>query len=107
MKMRKSKASRFHDGQAGAAITVSVTQNASRNEIHAVQENGLIEVRLTEKNAGRVNEALLAFLEGILGGAAHPLEIVAGIQSSEKLVTILGLSAEQVQEKILAQLPHQ
>lgn len=103
--MKKNKAPRFHDGQAGAAITVRVTQNARRNEIHAVQENGLIEVKLTERNPERVNEALLAYLEGILGGAA-PLEIVAGIQSSEKLVTILGLSAEQVQEKILAQMPH-
>lgn len=106
--MRKNNAPRFHDGRAGAAITVRVTRNANRNEIYAVQENGLIEVRLTEKSPERVNEALLAFLEGILGGAAaHPLEIVAGIQSSEKLVTILGLSAEQVQEKILAQMPHQ
>lgn len=105
--MKKNRAPRFHDGQAGAAITVRVTLNSGRNEIHAVQENGLIEVKLTEKNLERVNEALLAFLEEILGGAAHPLEIVAGIQSSEKLVTILGLSAEKVQEKILAQMSHQ
>lgn len=104
--MRKNKTLRFHDGQAGAAITVRVIQNANRNEIHAIRESGLIEIRLTEKNPERVNQALLAFLDGIFGGATHPLEIVAGIQSSEKLITVLGLTAEQVQEQVLAQMSH-
>jgi uncharacterized protein (TIGR00251 family) len=92
----------MHDGKRGAALTVRVTPRASRNEITEIMDNGTIKVRLTAPPVeGKANEALVNFLASILDTAPSKIDIVAGISSREKLITILDLTPEEVHQKVI------
>jgi uncharacterized protein YggU (UPF0235/DUF167 family) len=93
---------RLHDGKSGAAITVRVTPRASRDELSEVLDDGTLKVRLTAPAGDQdLDRALIVFLSGLFGVKPAQLEIVAGTGGVDKLVTITGLDASQVQTKIL------
>jgi len=93
----------LHAAGSGAAITVRITPRASRNEITEILEDGTIKIRLTAPPVeGQANSALIRFLADLLDIAPSKIEIIAGQSSRDKLITILGLSADTVQARILA-----
>lgn len=95
----------LHSGKSGAAITVRVTPRSSRNEISEILEDGTVKVRLTAAPVeGKANESLVEFLAKVLDVSKSAVEIVAGMTGREKLVTILGLTPEEVQKRILRNL---
>jgi uncharacterized protein (TIGR00251 family) len=103
MKEGEEHSVRLHDGKTGAAIVVRVIPRSSRNEISEIQADGTIKIRLTAAPVeGQANKALIDFLSEILKTAKSNIEIVSGQASRGKLVTILGLDSETVQERILA-----
>jgi len=95
----------FRNGITGSAITVRVSPRASRNEISEILEDGTIKIRLTAAPVdGQANSALIKLLADVLDIAPSQIEIVAGQSGKDKLITIVGLEAQTVTQKIMAHL---
>ncbi|MBN1146809.1 MAG: DUF167 domain-containing protein [Anaerolineales bacterium] len=95
----------LHDGKKGAALAIRVTPRARRNEISGILNDGTVKIRLTSSSdESKTNEALLGFLSEILEVPRSRLEIVAGVAGRDKLVSILDISADMVQERIIKRL---
>jgi uncharacterized protein (TIGR00251 family) len=99
--MNVSRKYHLHNGKTGAAITVRITPRSSRNQIFEVLNDGTIKIRLTAASEQEVNHVLVKFLAEILGVKTTKVEIVAGEQGWDKLVSILDVDAETVQKRIL------
>jgi uncharacterized protein len=92
---------KLHNGQRGAALTVRVTPRARRTEVAGVLEDGTLRIRVTAPPVeGRANSALVEFLAEVLGTRKSRVEIVAGEKGLDKIVTIAGMAAEDVQRKL-------
>jgi uncharacterized protein (TIGR00251 family) len=95
----------LHSGQKGSALAIRVTPRASRNEISEIRSDGTVKIRLTAPPVeGKANEALVEFLAEVLGVPRSHIEVVAGANGRDKLVSILDLDAQTVHERILKQL---
>ena len=93
--MRKFK---LHDGAHGAAIKVRVTPRARKTEFGGVLEDGTVRVRIKEPPVeGKANKALLAYLAKVLGIRKNQIEIVAGRQGLDKIVSVDNMTAEEVE----------
>jgi uncharacterized protein (TIGR00251 family) len=92
----------LHNGQKGAALAIRIISRARRREIAEVLSDGTVTVRLTsvleEKKA---NTELVEFLSEIFGVPPSRIDIVAGEEGRDKLVTILDLDADMVNERIM------
>lgn len=95
---------RLHDGRRGAALAVRVTPRASRNEITEIQPDGTVKVRLTASPEAEANAALVKFLAGVLGVPESKIEIVAGESGRDKLLSVLDIEKDEVQQRLLAYL---
>lgn len=96
---------RLHDGKRGAALTIRVTPRARRTEIGELMEDGTLRIRVQQPPVeGKANKALIAFLADLLGVRKRRIEIVAGDRGLDKIVSILDMSAADVQERIEAAL---
>lgn len=103
--MKQSRKFKLHNGQTGSAITVRVTTRASKNEIQEILDDGTIKIRITSAPVeGQANETLLKFLSEMLDVNVSQLEIVAGQTGRDKLISVIGLDAETVQDRIIKQL---
>ena len=93
---------KLHHGQVGAAITVRVQPRSKRNQIREILEDGTIDICLSAPNTDQdINVSLIEFLSQILGNKKGDIEIIAGQQGLDKLVTILNLDADTVQKMIM------
>ncbi len=98
----KDREFHLHDGKTGAAIAVRITPRSSRDEISEILDNGTVKIRLTAPPSDdKTNQALIAFLAKVLDVKPSQLEIVAGNAGNDKLVTIMDVDKEFVQERIL------
>ena len=96
---------RLHNGQKGAALAVRVTPRARKNEIVEILGDGTVKIRLTAPPVeGKANKALIAFLSDILRVPSSRFEIIAGKTGRDKLVSILDVDSETLQEQILAKM---
>jgi uncharacterized protein YggU (UPF0235/DUF167 family) len=89
------------DARRGAAIAVRVITRAERNEVAGFQDDNAVKVRLTASPA-ESNSALLAFLAERLGVPQTSLEIVAGAEKPDKVVSISGITAEEAEARLQA-----
>jgi uncharacterized protein (TIGR00251 family) len=90
------------DAQQGAAFTVRVVTRADALEIVGVQEDGSLKIRLTESPAeGRANVQLIDFLAQVLKVDAGQIEIVAGIDKPNKIISVEGVSPELIEKRLL------
>ena len=84
------------DAVGGAAFTVRVVTRAARTEIAGVQEDGALKVRLTASpSEGNVNQQRL-------GGPQEHIEIVAGLNSREKLISVDGINPAVLEERLVS-----
>lgn len=95
----KKRTFQFHDGKSGAAVALRVITGARRTSIDAILADGTIHVSLTAPDDG-ANDALLAFFAQVLKVAPAQLDLVAGGNGNDKLVTILGLDGNEVDTRI-------
>lgn len=101
----KKRSFHLHDGKHGAALAVRVTPRASKNEIVEVLNDGTVKIRVTAAPVeGEANEALLKFLAEILEVPVSNLEVVAGANGRDKLISVLNMDAEAVHKKIIQHL---
>lgn len=95
----------LHGGQKGAALAIRVIPRSSHNEIAEVLSDGSIKIRLTASQADdKTNGALVQFLAGVLEIPPANIDIVAGLNGRDKLVSILNLDADTVHQRILKKL---
>ena len=85
---------------SGAAFTVRVVTRAVKTEAVEVKD-GTLKVRLKASPAGdpTANEELLNFLADLIGVPAKDLEIVAGETGREKLITVSGVTTDDIETK--------
>lgn len=103
--MRHRRDYKLHNGRSGSAIAVRITPRSSRNEVAEILNDGTVKIRLTAPPVeGQANQALVKFLGEVLDVAPSNIEIVAGQTGRDKLVTILGMTAEEVHQKIIKHL---
>jgi uncharacterized protein (TIGR00251 family) len=92
--MRKPK---FSDARRGAAITVKVSPRAKKTAVAGVMDDGTIKIKIAAPPVdGAANKALIEFLAETLGLPKQQVDIVAGETSERKLVSLVGISPEQV-----------
>jgi uncharacterized protein YggU (UPF0235/DUF167 family) len=97
-----SKDIHLHSGRAGSAITVRTAAGAARTEITDISADGTLIVSLAVPKMGKkANEALIGFLAELLKVPCEQIEIVAGLTSTDKLITILDLDTATVHKRIL------
>jgi uncharacterized protein YggU (UPF0235/DUF167 family) len=90
------------DAQHGAAFTVRVVTRADNVEIAGIQDDGALKVRLTEsQTGGRANEQLVAFLADILEVDPMQIEIVAGAEKPNKIISVEGVSPAWIEEHLV------
>lgn len=91
------------NASGGAAFTVRVVTRARQTEIGGVGEDGILKVRLTAASAdGAANDELVSFLAQELGVEAARVEVVAGREKHEKIISIDGVAPEVLEEKLLS-----
>lgn len=83
-------------------MAVRVTPRASKNEIVEVLNDGTVKVHLTAPPVeGKANEALVKFLSEVLGVAPSRIEVVAGANGRDKLISVLEMDSATVHKKIV------
>lgn len=85
----------------GINIRIYVAPRASVNKVVGVH-NGAIKISLTAPPVdGAANKALLEFLAGALGVPRSSLSLVSGHTSRNKLVRVVGVTAEATMRKLV------
>ncbi|MBN1264100.1 MAG: DUF167 domain-containing protein [Anaerolineales bacterium] len=88
----------LHDGKHGAALTVRVTPRARRTEIADISENGTLRIRVAGLTRdGEANTILLEFLAGVLEIQNNRLDIVAGENGLDKIISVLDMSSTEAE----------
>jgi uncharacterized protein len=95
----------LHSGQRGSALAVRITPRASRNQIVGVLNDGTIKVHLASEPADEeLNVDLIGYLAEVLGVPKSRVEIVAGENGRDKLVSILDMDVETAHQRVLAHM---
>lgn len=95
----------LHDGKRGSALAVRVTPRASQNQIVGMLNDGTIKVHLASEPAdAKLNVELLTFLAEVLGVPKSRVEIVAGENGRDKLISVLDMDVETAHQRILAHM---
>ncbi|TVR23034.1 MAG: DUF167 domain-containing protein [Anaerolineaceae bacterium] len=90
------------DAKGGAAFTVRCVTRAQRTEVVGVQDDGTLKIRLQASPAGapEANDELVAFLADKLDVASDKIEIVAGQDGREKLISVEDISTAHVESML-------
>ncbi|GIV66371.1 MAG: DUF167 family protein [Chloroflexota bacterium] len=102
------KRNRFHDAKSGSAITVSIRLNAKSNKIEKVLPDGTLQIGLVNpKDDSPVDTVLIEFLSELFEIPPQRFEIIGGKNSPNKLISIIGVSVDQVQQIVrrVAKIP--
>jgi uncharacterized protein (TIGR00251 family) len=84
----------------GATFAVRVIPRAAKNAL-AGEHDGALKVRLVAPPVeGRANAALEEYLAGWLGVRPAQVRVVAGHTSRQKMVAVVGLSAEEIAQRL-------
>jgi uncharacterized protein (TIGR00251 family) len=90
------------DAQKGAAFTVRVITRAENVEIVGVQEDGALKIRLTESPAGgAANRQLVDFLAEVLEVYPEQIEIVAGADKPNKIISVENVTPAWIEERLV------
>ena len=90
------------DARGGAAVGVRVTTRAVETELVGRNEDNTLKIRLKATPAGdpSANKELVEFLANKLGVDTGKIEIVAGEGNRDKILSIEGLTVQDVEEKL-------
>ena len=88
---------KFTNAKHGAAITVKVMPRAKKTELAGLMDDGTLKIRLAAPPVdGAANKALIEFLAETLGIAKSQIDIIAGETSERKLLSLVGISPDEV-----------
>ncbi len=94
----------FHDGEKGSALAVRITTRKGKQRIVKTLKDGTVVINLTGKTKN-INQELIKFLSKELDIAQRQFDIIAGSKGNEKLISILDVDSEEIQELVLSNLP--
>jgi uncharacterized protein YggU (UPF0235/DUF167 family) len=95
----------LHSGQRGSALGVRVTPRASHNQIVGVLNDGTIKVHLVcDPSDEQINADLISYMAEVLGVPKSRVEIVAGENGRDKLVSVLDMDVETAHQRVLAHM---
>lgn len=95
----------LHGGQRGSALGVRVTPRASQNQIVGVLNDNTVKVHLVcGPSDEEINAELLVYLAEVLGVPKSRVEIVAGENGRDKLVSVLDMDVETAHQRVLAHI---
>jgi uncharacterized protein (TIGR00251 family) len=98
---RKLDNMKITDAKRGAAFAVRVVTRAQRDELVGVQEDGTLKIRLTASPAdGQANVALIKFLAQRLNVPEAAIEIVAGKEHRDKMISVEGITTHDVEDRL-------
>ncbi len=92
--------------QRGEAVAfrVRVVPRASRDKVAGIMD-GVVRIQLTAPPVeGAANQALVRFLSSVLRVATRDVEIVSGQTARKKVVSVSGLSPEEVEARLRSHL---
>ncbi len=100
--MKQRRKFEITDARGGTAIAVRVVTQAEASEVVGIQDDGSIKVRLVASPAGdpSANAELIGLLAGMLGIEASRLEIVAGANARDKIISVEGLTTAEVEARL-------
>ena len=93
----------LHDGEKGSALAVRITTRKGMRQIVKILKDGTIVINLSGKTENN-NQELIKFLSKKLGIAQKKFDIIAGAEGKEKLISILDVDSEEIQELVLNNL---
>jgi uncharacterized protein len=92
------------DGRDGATFAVRVSPRASRTSITGTVGEGadaVLKIALAAPPVeGRANEALIAYLAGVLDVPRSDVAVTAGLQSRNKRIRVRGRAADAVRRAL-------
>jgi uncharacterized protein (TIGR00251 family) len=89
------------EGSNNTKLKIRVTTRAKRDEVLTILDDGTIKVRLTAPPVeGKANEALIKYFSGILEIPRSRIEILSGLKSRNKLVSIQGMDSVEIYNKL-------
>jgi uncharacterized protein (TIGR00251 family) len=96
------------DAKQGAAFTVKIVPKANKTEIVGIQSDGTIKIRLMAPPVeGQANTELIKFLAQFFEVGTDEIEIVAGLDSRNKLVSVYNVAADEVEARVKAVAPEE
>ena len=100
--MSQNRKFEITDARGGAAFAVRVVTRAVAPEIVGTQEDGTLKVRIVSSPAGNpaANEELVNLLAQQLGVPVERIEIVAGANERDKIISVEGISTAEVEAKL-------
>ena len=93
----------FHDGEKGSALAVRITIRKGKQKIVKILKDGTVVINISSKTKNN-NQELIKFLSKELGIAQRQFNIIAGVEGNEKLISILDVDSEKIQELVLNNL---
>jgi uncharacterized protein (TIGR00251 family) len=91
---------KISSAEGGAAFPVRIVPRAKKNEISGRQGDA-VKIRLTAPPVeGAANEALADFLAELFDVRKQQIEILTGHASRDKIVCVIGLMPQQVEERL-------
>ncbi len=96
-----SRKYKLHDGKVGSALAVRLTPKASRDAVVGILEDGTVKIHvMAAPNGGKDNDALLGLLADVLGVPKKNVDIVAGEDGRDKLLSVLGMDAVTLTKRL-------
>jgi uncharacterized protein len=99
--MSQNRKFEITDARGGAAFAVRVVTRAEVSEIVGTQEDGSLKVRLMSQSAGdpSANIELISLLAQQLEVDKGRVEIVAGANGRDKVISVEGISTADVEAR--------
>lgn len=94
---------KFHDGAKGSALAIKIKQKKNETFLDRIKRDGTVVINV-QPESPNANQELVRFLADILGIAQKRLDIIAGHEGSDKLLSILDMKPDEVQKTILDKL---
>ena len=93
----------FHDGEKGSALAIRIKTGKGKQQIVKILEDGTVVINLSGRTKN-LNQELIKFLSKKLNVAQKQFDIIAGTEDNEKLVSVLDVDSEEIQELVLSNL---
>jgi len=91
---------KFHNGKKGSALAIRVSKKKGENRVERVKNDGTVIIFLSA-DVENINNELIKYLSELLKIDRKRFDIIAGQDGSDKLLSILDMEPEEVQNLIL------
>jgi uncharacterized protein YggU (UPF0235/DUF167 family) len=91
----------FHDGKKGGALAVRVSEGAGENQINMILDDGTLLINL-KGHPEDLNKELVLYLSKELGIGVKRIDLIAGQEGEDKLLSILDIEPDKLQALVLS-----